>query len=143
MGRPQTNQNYHTQNVASAVPTFKREAMTESAMLSRKIPMTAKNAVGGELTNLSAVDQLASRPTHLPERTMGLRSSLDRTGNLVPGGPKMRLKSANAGARPHIFKRSAIHGSPDGKQLFLPNLPNLNDNGGDSQAAPDAASYGQ
>ena len=87
--------------------------MTESAMLSRKIPMTAKNAAG-ELATLSAVDQLASRPSHLPERATGLRSSLDRTGGLVPSGPRMRLKSANAGARPHIFKRSAIHGSPDG-----------------------------
>lgn len=106
IGRPQTNQNYHTQNAGTALPTFQREAMTESAMLSRKIPMTAKNAPGaGELPSSSAIDQLAGRPHHLPERTIGLRSSLDRTGGVVPNGPKMRLKSANAGARPHIFKK--------------------------------------
>lgn len=68
----------------------------------------------------------------------------------------MRLKSANAGARPHLFRKGINHGSPEGanqnfqkprlmsgaaKQLIL---PGLNENGGESQAAPDAAaSYGQ
>ena len=124
---------------------YGREAMGARSAQAKRIPTTTKN--GGA------------------DRAGSLQKSLDHPGGgPVGSGTRMRIKSAAAGARPHLFRMGNPFVSPDGphqasQQSRLMNgvgnpplLPNINDNGtgpgalltAEKQAAPDgAANFGQ